>query len=638
MSKLKTTKNQIKSKIEAIKKINDNPKKISDSIYDKYIKDLPSTNDIVGKKLGAFTNNKKKNNNQDIFGELLEIVNQFIDVKKSKDKYDVNKPTDNFRENFNKRRLRAHALSAATKTTSKTRQIVSDNVKKVFFAADGICGSDATLSTDALNLSPKEIDFTNMLTVSPTTSAGKIIYENESKNLGKQKTNRELYKVFSGGVYSYNTNNNKTLFDVSWDSGTQKYQISGLTQGIGNVRVDEFFRDYYSSLDFPDIKDVVKNTMEKLISGDNGQTNEYNVAQNQLDRLVKKLCTICGQSTNRNRLVNQNAVEQFDENDEDLDGYFDFNDVEGIDIDSEDARLRKVLKFSDCNNFEIPINNALMKDFVYVFEKKSIEDSIDSIINRAAAEAHENSSDIPLVNFQLSLVNSFILQLPKTLISTIVSPKIFLPVVIVYKIFQSLVSTVLDIKELFVKIKKLIYFIVKDILWYFIQEFWKLVKRDLLTFLVALVTRIVKNKYKRYLVIITALITLLKKILQNNLTNCADLFSLILNTINGALSSAPPFNIPGILLGFSKQLPGYSQDRAFINISERLEAAGIPTGPINGEDNDMLSLVKSVIDGHTEEMDQNSFVAASNSLVTIPTPAGPIIIPPGIINVSGKMQ
>ena len=68
-----------------------------------------------------------------------------------------------------------------------------------------------------------------------------------------------------------------------------------------------------------------------------------------------------------------------------------------------------------------------------------------------------------------------------------------------------------------------------------------------------------------------------------------------------------------------------------------MSAAGIETGPIYGEPNKLLNVVKSMVDGNQEEMDQNSFVKASNKEVTVPTPVGPIIIPPGIINVAGKI-
>ena len=84
MSKLRNTKNSLTSLIEGIKKINDDPKGFSSSFEHKYIKNIPSTNDFVGKKLDNLKEkkNQKKENKKDIFNEILEIVEQFLGVNK----------------------------------------------------------------------------------------------------------------------------------------------------------------------------------------------------------------------------------------------------------------------------------------------------------------------------------------------------------------------------------------------------------------------------------------------------------------------------------------------------------------------------------------------------------------------------
>jgi len=408
MSKVKRTRNQIKSKIEAIKKLNDNPKNINaDSLYDKYLGDLPSSNQFLGKKLAGFADKskRKKSNNNDIFSELIDIANQFLDSKKTGDKYDVNKATDNFYENFDKRRLRTHAITAASKTTTQLRNIVSNNVKKVFFAGDegieSICGSDATLSVDSLTISPKEIDFLNILTVNPNTSVGKILYEPQTPNIGKQKTNRNLYNIFSGGVYSYTANNNNTLFDVSWNSGTQKFQISGLTQGSGSVRVDKFLGDYYSSLEFPEITGITKTAMQQLLSSDNGETYEFNVGTNQIERLCKKLFSICGTPTSRDSLKNQNAIDQFDENDEDLEAYFDFDDVEGIEITNYDISADvKVMNMAAAGGKIALANDTVAVTFSGIAGSNQVfsNNVIDFVGFSSTANAYEGSNRAPVTS------------------------------------------------------------------------------------------------------------------------------------------------------------------------------------------------------------------------------------------------
>jgi hypothetical protein len=184
----------------------------------------------------------------------------------------------------------------------------------------------------------------------------------------------------------------------------------------------------------------------------------------------------------------------------------------------------------------------------------------------------------------------------------------------------------------------IIYIIIKKVFWKFLKEFWQFIKKDLLNFILSIGQRILKNKYKHYVRIITAIISLLRTLLSQGFDNCLAIFQAILAAVKGALNlPGGKINVPGFLLGFSDLLPGYSADRAYMNAAERMAAAGLNVGTIYGEANEYLIMTKAIIEGMSEEMDNNSFVKASNKMVTIPTPVGPIVIPPGIINSAGKM-
>ena len=330
----------------------------------------------------------------------------------------------------------------------------------------------------------------------------------------------------------------------------------------------------------------------------------------------------------------------FDEDEEDIEFYFDFDDVEGIDLDDEELRFKRVLRFKDCYNFEIPVDDMHIEDFIYLSNNNGAINVIDSTLENVATDAFEQSDgSLSISDFANNLLNNFILNLPKALLMTILSAKVFLPLVILYKIFKiGITNVIINIKDLVKKFYKAIGKIVSDLFWLFIREFWKLVKIDLVSFVSKIVQKIIKNKYKRYLLIITSLILLLRKVLDSGLDNCYDLFRTILSTIETALSARTPISVPSILLLFSSALPGYSQDRAFMNIMNRLEAAGVPTGPLYGDSNDIGNLVKSIIDGHTEEEDTNSFVKIVLQGGVLPGPplAGGAIIPPGIISGVGK--
>lgn len=640
MSKVKETKKKIKSKIEVIKKINDDPKLLSDSLYDKYLDDLPSSDELYGKKIDDFFEKRKtKNeNNKNIIGEIIDIFENFTTSNKKEETSteEVAESSNRFRY---KDKLKQHSIESSKIVLGKSKSIILDNVKKLFFVGENICGTEKSIPEgSSITLDPKEFDFLNMLTISPTSSMGQIVYEPVTST-GKEKVNRNIYNSFTdSNGYTFVSNSDVELFTMNWNTNSQQFTVSNFMDNIVEQKVDRFFDDYYSSIELPDIQHIIKTTMLLTIQGDGSETPLFNKSINDLDRLLKKLFAICGTPTKKNDLSKQSPIDQFDENDEDPDFYFDFEDVEGIDLDNEDNRFRKVMKFTDCNNFEIPVNTTIINDFIYQSTKKNTNDLINDTLSRMATDAYVKSeSSIPQSNFNLSLLNTFILNVPKALIMNVLTPKIILPITLIYKMFKQ-TQVFEEVKVMMRNLSKMFYNIIKDMFWLYIRTFWKFVKRDLTNYIKSLVIRILKNKHKRYVLIISTLIAILSKILEEGIDNCEDLFNTILNAIDTALSTGGPFVVPGLLLSLSDTLPGYSQDRAFMNISERLEAAGISLEPIYGEDNDILSLVKSIVDGNTEEMDTNSFikVVLKPSVIPVPPGGGGAIVPPGVISAVGK--
>jgi hypothetical protein len=77
---------------------------------------------------------------------------------------------------------------------------------------------------------------------------------------------------------------------------------------------------------------------------------------------------------------------------------------------------------------------------------------------------------------------------------------------------------------------------------------------------------------------------------------------LLLNMINS--TAIPGSQIPLPLLALSDLLPGYSVERATINVIENLQKLGLPTGPLpDGSPNQMVSFVKQLIQGSEDEND-----------------------------------
>jgi hypothetical protein len=657
MSKTQETKKSLQSRIESIKRINDDPKESVGAIYDAYKKNIPNPDEFIGSKLDDIKNNRKKqkkDNKSDIFSDLIEITEQFITTSK-KTKSDLgNKLTSlnpnkigtdvNVDKNSVKSKINRHSISATKTTLEQAKEIVIKRLSEALFMGEGICGSESLFTVDSITLSPNEFDFLNIFTIDPDSTCGQLIYEKKSPEKGKQKTNRNLYDLFNTGTtYTYTSNNGTDLFTSSWNPNIQQFVFTGLTQGTPNsIKVQDFIQNYYGSLEFPSIDEIINQSMLITIQGGSscGESFKFNDSFNKILRLINKLLTVCGSNKNKDDLKNQTPVDMFDEDEEDIESYFDFDDVEGINLDDEELRYKRVLRFKDCYNFEIPVDDMHIEDFIYSSNNNESINAIVTTLENVATDAFEQSDgSLSISDFLNNLLNNFTLNLPKSLMMSILSAKVFLPLIILYKIFKTtLTNVVINIKDLIKKFYKAIGKIVSDLFWLFIREFWRLVKIDLIAFVSKIVQKIIKNKYKRFLLIITSLILLLRKVLDSGLDNCYDLFKTILSTIESALSARVPISVPSILLLFSGSLPGYSQDRSFMNIMNRLEAAGVPTGPLYGDDNDIGNLVKSIIDGHTEEEDTNSFVKIVLQGGVLPGPplAGGAVIPPGLITGVGK--
>lgn len=609
----------IKNRINTIKNISNDPISINKIPFD-----VSESNGFVKKQITNITTKLKgkTDNKKDIFEEIINTVEGFIGN-------DVETPKARNGFPAQKNKILDYTKRSVSKSIHMSKEIILDEVKNVFFSNDGICGGRTTINgSTTFRISPSEFDFLNLLQTNPNSTTGKIMYENT--NSAGNKFNRVLYELFNSGTsYNFKTNGGDTLFNIVWVEHGQYYEV---TTNSNVLLIGDFLNEYYSTIEYPDLDYILKTSILMTIQGEPTESDLINDGFNYLDRLLKKLFSLCGTSTPPDRLKNNTTL--FEEDEIDIEKYFDFDDVEGIDIDDEDARKRKVLKFKNCDVFEIPINPIHIENFVYSY--KNLDDNIDTTLLNTANEV---STDSDNNMYLLSLINSFILKLPKALISSILSPKMLFPIIAVYKIMTNQLTNGTNTVLVFMKLLSNLFFtIIKTIYWKFVSAFWLLIKKDLLLFISKLASKILKNKIKRYKTIVLSLIALLTKLLDLiEMTSCDDIFNTISQTIESALNVSGKIPVPGVLLSLSDNLPGFSSDRAYMTIIEKLNVAGVNTGPIYGTDNKLPLIIKSILDGHTEEMDSNSYIKTSNKEINLTQYGAPVIIPPGILQSVGKM-
>lgn len=582
---------------------------------------------------------KKRENHTDVLKHLLDVVNSFLNEKRP-----VTVEGDPNATFFDGQLLKQLAIAAMNKTLNETKQIIIDSVMKVLFVSDGICGTDKTfemLNFDSVSIKPEEIDFLKMFQVDPGTSTGKVVYENPSSNTGGLKMNTLMYNtILDGSTQTVTSKDGVDLFDMYFNQGDQQYELTNLASNGGLYKLEDFMLGYYSTVEYPDINHIINVSVQSIIHGDGGQPPGFDISTNLLNRLLEKLCGFCGNSDDSKKGLGQSPAQQFNENDQDIEFFFDFDDVEGIDLDDERDRLNKVLRFRDCQNFTVPINKTHFEDFIYL--NGDINKKLDDVLLNTAIDSHNKSNgSLGVQNFHINLINLFILNLPKALVQTVLSPKYFLPIVIVYKaVTQNLGPIVNDVKVLMKKLWKLFYTIINKILWRFRDNFWKLAKPYLIKFLAKFAKRILLNKRKRWLLIIAALIAILAKLLSYDLSSCKGMFEAINFAIDSMLIGAMiygGFMFPGFLLSFSNFLGGKSPDVLKADTFAKMSNSGINTGNLFDQPSTKFqSMISNFIDAQMEHEDLFGFVTTGNEFTVLAGPNGPIPVFPGQIKSNGK--
>jgi hypothetical protein len=628
MIDLKIKQKEVKSKFSVIQKANDIKTGI-ESVLDKTDDDIELFQNQIASTLTAYSSNIKKKipNKDNIFDKVTRDLQKILPIKPQN----------------GESLLRRITRESIKETSESIKPIFLSNIRKLFFSSDNElnCGTTTLITTNQITLSPKEFDYLDILQTDPQSGLGKIIYEN-SVPTEKIKMNKIFFEYFDESPYNFISIDDTSLFNMQWDSANQVYVISGLTgTNITNISVDQFITKYYETIEFPKISDILKNSLSLIapVGGINTTNSNYDINLNKLMRVIDKITASCSPSANESLI--QTPVDQFSENEIDLSDFFDFDDVEGIDLDDENLRYEKVLRFVDCNDYKQPVNQNIVEEFSYFGNTKNdITKEYNDAILKLAKDAANNNSTIEFPQFLNNIDLQSLKNLPKALLSSIFSPKLFFPIALLWKILKtSIGEAALLIKDLIKKIYKFVYNLLKEIFNKFLTVFWGKVKPQLTIILKDLTRKILKNSKKRYLLIVRALIDILTSLVPFvGIKSCEDFYDAILSLLNSLRVGARQ-NIPGLLLQLSKRLPGYSENRAIMNITEYLENNGIQTGDIFGEENNIIQFVSSIIKGHQQEMDQNSFVQVSLDGGTIPVAplGGAAVIIPGLLKAHGKL-
>jgi hypothetical protein len=485
----------------------------------------------------------------------------------------------------------------------------------------------------------KTIDYLGQLKVDPASDVGKVIYEPTDLSYPTQPfpMNKELYNRIQNlnqpfsvqYATQYQGTSTQNLFDITYvdvndlNENGDFYKVVMANRVTGNT-VKSFLKDYYSTLEVIDFKNILGNLMNILtgaISIQKGDGKDDTGDFYKIFLIIQRVMGLCYDGTKEIDVSGSAKISEIDNID---DAFFEFTEVDLNFIDQKVSDVsNSVTEFVECDNVKLPVNsNAIIEainNLIFVPGSNN-NDTIQNATDLTDSLT-QNPDWLPLkINIDLSFIKEF----PKAVIFSVLSPKTILPLAIVLK---SLGNNILDgVTNYYDFVKKFSQFfttIASKVGGIFVKILYDLILQDIKNLIKDTIADIKNDKTNKRLAVILALteiITTIAKIFKD-IRECKNVIDSILNALK-LFSKSFGNEIPLPLLLSTKFLSGYSSSRAYLNVIGEFDKLGIPTGPMSdGSPNEFMASVKAILDGIDKEEAQNGQVQVGCDSFSV-TPIG----------------
>ena len=512
------------------------------------------------------------------------------------------------------------------------------------------CNLEQTVVPQDIYIRTSSIDLFKLLTMSPLTNPGKLMYETESISAGivPRPTNKILYErtqnpdqffstQYGQNYLGYSTN---PLFDIAW---TETY--SGISEGwyvvrLVNkpsvapgtpIRVTDFITDYYKSQKIIDFKALITNLMEAIfgIVSIKLRFGTTTIDDNtKFGLLVQRILGLCFDEDQEISVAGQSKTPVLDDT---TDSFFQITNVEQGIIDQRTSQIQRgVVSFETCDNIELPVLTdeifEILNDIQFIEDGDNFENSLNTIVNQLSNNPNW-SLQFPFPDqLKITLEFDFVKKISLAVVSTVLSPKIILPLITMIKALGLQYDESLKgLSNFTQQNKELMKNLVSRIGAEFIRTLFLEIKKDIRNLARAIIVDITKDDQATLYVMIERLVGIALAIssIVKDFRRCKSVIDAILQ-----LFSLLPSNqgrIPAPLLLLSSLLPGSSPTRAFINGIENMQRLGLPTGSnLDGTPNLELQSVFGLMKSIDRESKENGKL---DGLVTTPF---------GAFKISGK--
>lgn len=611
---------EIQKKIEATKTYND----------------LKSQYDGVVKKTGESFEKRKEDVTQSI-DQVKEEVKRFQKQVKTQFEQllDINNITSG-RGGGTVTYVKRTLLETIQNVEPRLKEILADEAVK----AVG-CDLQQTYTPQDVYIKVKSTDLIGILKYDPQSSEGRVLYEKNSVNIQDTpfSMNKELYsRIQSNNPYSvdngqlYKGKSGQDLFDIQFvefdNNGVTgpwwKVSLPNRTGGIN--KVGEFLVDYYGTIRVTETTNIMASIMESL---SNVVSISANVGigevedQTKFDLILQRILGLC--FDNRTE-IDVSGIAKLAELDGVDNSFFEFTEIDLRNIQNTIDNVKNgVTEFEGCDNVKVPVDTIAILNglnnlnFVDGSDQIDLADQLtESLINQEALQGL-NIDVKATVNF------NFIKLISQGIIGALFSPKALLPIHVMSKTLNQNTSDEINSRTEFTrKYPKFTIDVVSRVGAIFVEELFKIIKRDIQILVQRVISDLVREKINKKFAMILKLIQLILIVASfiRDWRKCKSVIDEILALLNLVASGLPGGNLPTTLLFASRLLDGYSESRAFIGTIEELQKLGIPTGALpDGSPNlDVLSKFGQMKSMSKEDAENGKVQIAVGPLTM--TPAG----------------
>ena len=531
----------------------------------------------------------------------------------------------------------------------------------------------STFSAGGIFIPVESVDLFGLLKESPTTPMGRLMYETlptdksfkdltstatttttttTTSRSGVQKNpyfmNRQLYERIQSEGVSYDATygqnylglSQQGLLDVTYvtedDNGNQGsfFQVK-LPDRLDNKNlVSQFITDYFETIKMVDTKNIYLRIFQVLFGAMSIQLKNGSAeTESQLifQRILTRILGLCFDDRSEIDVSGVAKVAPLDGIDE---SFFELTDVDLRIIENDLSNIQRgVVEYPDCTTVKLPIDTeALFNTFLGILEvDDNNSDGNSKIFNKSIASVTKNPQWPQGPEIQFSVDTNIIKAIPQALYASVLSPKVLLPFMVMYKAIEgialgkvgSVVNEVYNLQTFLKTFQTLNVDVMSEIGARFVKILRDLIVRDIRKLLQSVVRDLKKSQVAKQYDVIFQLIegAILITQLVTDYKKCKSVIGDIINIIEFALRGTR-IEIPPFLLFLSTFRTGFNDIRASLEVIKELQKAGIPTGPMpDGSPNLFLQSIISQIKGTESERTKNSKMVSMTPAQVI-TPSG----------------